>query len=85
MNNASSIWYAEIEMIIIKRLNQEQRGRFAEKLMDWGNLVFVGLVIGQIVPGTAQFRFSMFFLGIVCIVAAYLTSYYLTLGGESKT
>jgi len=58
-------------------MNQAQRTKFAEKLMDWGNLTFAGLVIGQIVPGTAPFRVSMVFAGVVSMALAYAVAYYL--------
>jgi len=43
--------------------------------MDWGNLVFTGLVIGQLVPGTSPFRWTLFLLGVIGIVGAYITAY----------
>jgi hypothetical protein len=52
--------------------------------MEWGNLVFVGLVIGQIVPGTGPFRLSMVFAGLVSIVVSYMVAYYLMKGGCIK-
>ncbi len=64
-----------------KPLTGEQRETFAEKLMDWGNLVFVGLVIGQLVPGTGPFRLSMVFAGLVSIAVSYVVAYYLMKGG----
>lgn len=30
-----------------KQLSADQRGRIAEKVMEWGNLVFVGTAIAQ--------------------------------------
>lgn len=61
-------------------MNQAQRGKFAEKLMEWGNLTFVGLVIGQLVPGTAPFRLSMVFAGVMSMGLAYAVAYYLMQG-----
>ncbi len=55
---------------------------FAEKIMDWGNLVFVGLVIGQLVPGTMPFRWTLFILGILCFFVAYGVGRFLMKGGE---
>ena len=48
---------------MLEELSVKQRGIFAEKTMDWGNLVFIGLVIGQLVPGTSLFRLALFILG----------------------
>jgi len=48
--------------------------------MDWGNLVFVGFVIGQIVPGTAPIRWGMFLLGVCCFAGAYVVAYQLMKG-----
>ncbi len=45
--------------------------------MDWGNLIFAGLVIGQIVPGTNPFRLSMMFAGLASMGLAYGFAYYL--------
>ena len=36
--------------------------------MDWGNLVFTGLVIGQLVPGSNPVRWFLFSLGILCML-----------------
>jgi hypothetical protein len=60
----------------------EQRARIAEKIMDWGNLVFVGLVIAQIVPGTNQFRLSVAVAGFLCIAISYWSAYLLLRGGD---
>jgi len=43
-----------------RRLSREQRGVVAEKIMDWGDLVFTGLVIAQFVPGTDPFQWLFF-------------------------
>ena len=61
-----------------RTLTQVQRQKFAEKLMEWGNLTFAGLVIGQIVSGTSPFRISMIFAGLMSMALAYLVAYYLT-------
>ncbi len=58
-----------------RRLTQEQRGKFAEKIMDWGNIVFAGLVIAQIVPGVASFRSSVAVFGVMNLLGAYLLAY----------
>jgi hypothetical protein len=58
-------------------LTKTQIGIISEKLMDWGNLVFIALAIGQFVPGSAPFRTTLFFLGVVGMIGAYATAYYL--------
>ena len=67
-----------------RRLSKEQRGVVAEKIMDWGNLVFTGLVIAQFVPGVASFQWQFFFAGLLGIVMAYISGISLmkTKGGE---
>jgi len=41
-----------------RKLSKEQRGGIAEKIMNWGNLVFTGVVIAQLVPGTTPFQYG---------------------------
>ncbi len=65
-----------------RRLTSSERRVFAEKVMEWGNLVFAGLVVAQVVPGTDPFRISIFAVGSVGIVGAYLSAYFLMTGGE---
>jgi hypothetical protein len=60
---------------------KNNRDVFAEKTMDWGNLVFVGLVIGQLVPGSSPFRLALFILGVLGMAGAYAFAYILLKGG----
>ncbi len=62
-------------------LTKNNRDIFAEKTMDWGNLVFVGLVIGQLVPGSSPFRLALFILGVLGMAGAYAFAYFLLKGG----
>ena len=55
-----------------RRLSKEQRSIVAEKIMDWGNFVFTGLVIAQFVPGTDSFQWLFFLAGLLGIVVAYI-------------
>lgn len=64
-----------------KRLTSDQRGRIAEKIMEWGNLVFAGLVIAQLVPGIGAFRLSMVLVGLISMAGAYLMAIILMKGG----
>jgi len=57
------------------KLRSTQIRIFSEKIMDWGNLVFTGLVIAQLVPGTSPFRWILFLLGVIGITGAYITAY----------
>ena len=59
------------------RLQKRQIEVVADKIMDWGNLVFTGLVIGQLVPGTSPFRWVLFLLGVLGITGAYTTAYFM--------
>ena len=65
-----------------RKLKKTQVGVVAEKVMDWGNLVFTGLVTGQLVPGANPVRWFLFSLGILCMLGAYATAYYLMKGGK---
>ncbi|PIS18131.1 hypothetical protein COW38_04540 [Candidatus Collierbacteria bacterium CG17_big_fil_post_rev_8_21_14_2_50_45_7] len=60
-----------------KTLTKSQVGIFAEKIMDWGNLAFVGLVIGQLVPGTNQVKSTLLLFGFLGILLAYSIAYLL--------
>ena len=64
-----------------KRLTSDQRARIAEKIMEWGNLVFAGLVIAQLVPGIAACRLSMVVAGLISIAGACLIAIVLMKGG----
>ena len=51
------------------------RQLLAEKLMDLGNLVVTGLVIGQFVSGmeiSLPLMFGGFFFGILCYIISFL-------------
>jgi hypothetical protein len=68
-----------------RRLSKEQREVVAEKIMDWGNLVFTGLVIAQLVPGTTSFQWQFFLAGSFGVVAAYISGILLmTMKGGEK-
>ncbi len=56
---------------MVKKLSKEQRGLIAEKMMEWGNLVFAGLVIAQFVPGASSYHWQFIVAGLVGIVIAY--------------
>lgn len=63
-----------------KRVLGKRAELLADKIMDWGKLVFVGFVIGQLVPGTAPIRWGMFLLGVCCFTGAYVVAYQLMKG-----
>jgi len=70
---------------MLAKLTSNQRDNVAEKVMEWGNLIFVGLVIAQLVPGTEPFQPEMVISGLGGINFAY---WFATLimrgGGEGK-
>lgn len=64
-----------------KRLTGDQRGRVAEKIMKWGNLVFAGLVLGQYISGIpVNTRLTM--LGIFGMLSAYFMAIKFMKGGN---
>ena len=71
-------------MQMAKKLSIAQRGAIAEKIMNWGNLVFTGLVIAQLVPGADSLHWQFISAGILGIVIAYSIGILLieTKGGE---
>ena len=62
------------------QLTSDQRSRVAEKIMEWGNLVFVGSVIAQVVPG-GLFDFRAAFFGVLGLVGAYFAASRMMRGG----
>ena len=58
-----------------KTLTKSQVGIFAEKIMDWGNLIFVGLVIGQLIPGSKNIDTLLFIIGFIAMIFAYAAAY----------
>ena len=69
-------------MVNTSRLSRKQRGIFAEKFMEWGNLVFTGLVIAQIVLATGSFRIWIAVAGVFVMAVAYAVAYHILRGGE---
>ncbi len=69
-----------------RKLSVEQRNVLAGQLMDWGNLVFTGLVIAQFVPGAISFQWLFIFAGTLVMVIAYISGILLmkTKGGEKE-
>ena len=67
------------EKIVIR-----QRELFAEKILDWGNLVFVGLVIAQFVPQAHGLRYDILIAGMMLLGLAYLAAYLLTRRGDKN-
>ena len=71
-------------MVLRKQITKNQREKFAEKILEWGNLVFVGLVIAQIVPETDPFRLHVAIIGVISFTSAYLTALFIMKGGGEK-
>ena len=64
----------------MRKLTGSQRTRVAEKIMDFGNLVFIGLVIAQAVPGPIS-KPLYTLVGMVTITTAYLFALRIMKGG----
>ena len=62
-------------------ISEDQRERFAEKIMDWGNLVFVGTAITQVFEGF-PLTVVRVFMGTAALIGAYWFAYWLTQGGD---
>jgi hypothetical protein len=78
---AAAVRYGENSRSSQQQMDREadDRGRLAEKLMEWGNLVFAGLVIAQ--AFSDKFDFVLAFVGAVVFAGAYFFAYWLTRGG----
>ena len=63
-----------------KQLKTDQRGRVAEKIMEWGSLVFAGLVIAQ--AFSLQFDYARALVGAAVFAGAYLVADRIMRGGE---
>lgn len=63
-----------------KHLTADQQGRIAEKIMDWGNLIFAGLILGQALS-EKPFDFQMAAIGGSGIIIAYALAIALMKGG----
>jgi hypothetical protein len=53
------------------KLNREDRRELADNIMQWGNLVFGGLVIAQFVPSEGNFHPTLILAGVLNILLAY--------------
>lgn len=62
---------------MFRKLSHEQRNVVAEKLMEWGNLVFVGLVIAQFVPPTTFIQWGLLVVGLLGMITGYVGGYFL--------
>jgi hypothetical protein len=70
---------------MLKNLTKKQRQLLAGKIMDWGNLAFVGLTISQFIPGPFDPQAVIFVVyGCMCLASAYLFALWLTEGGDQK-
>jgi len=61
------------------RFTEEQRHLLAEKFMDWGNLVFTGLIIAQFASGG---RLVNLWLGLIGVIIVYFIGIYVAKGGD---
>lgn len=68
-------------MILMNKLDKAEKIAVAEKIMDFGNLVFIGLVITQIVP-EIKLKILPTITGFVIISLSYLLAINLMKGGK---
>ena len=63
-------------LVLVKRLvfRAQFRARLSEKLMELGNLILVGLTLGQFVT-SKNFSTEQFVTGIILAIACYITSF----------
>jgi hypothetical protein len=64
-----------------KQLSDIERRVIAEKIMDWGNLVFVGLAITQVFSGV-PLTLVRVLVGALALAGAYWFAIRLMKGGE---
>ena len=69
-------------MASVRKLNRTDRRQIAAKVMDWGNLVFIGLVIAQFVPGEKPVSLSLIGLGFLGMISAYYVAKRIMKGGD---
>lgn len=58
----------------------DDRGRLAEKIMAWANLVFAGMVVAQALSDSFDHKVAL--VGAGLFVGAYLIAYGILRGGE---
>ena len=68
---------------MFRKLTRDQRGRIAEKIMELGNLIFVGLVIAQFVPNIS-INLMIIILGFVMFIVIYIIAIRFMEGGARK-
>lgn len=66
-----------------RQLSRTQWDRVAEKLMELGNLIFIGLVVTQAVSGVA-FNPRIASIGSITIIISYVIAYLLMRKGGGK-
>jgi hypothetical protein len=64
-----------------KHLTIDQRGRIGEKLMELGNLIFGGLILGQILSNN-PFDFRIASIGGAGMLMLYFTAMRIMKGGN---
>jgi hypothetical protein len=69
-----------------RRLSKAQKDLVASKIMEWGNLVFIGLVIAQLVPVFPETRMNylLIILGLLTVGGAYFFAWQIMKGGGKK-
>jgi hypothetical protein len=62
-------------------LSSKYRAKLSGKVMDWANLLFIGLVIAQVVPANQEFDWQIAIAGNLFFAGAYYFAYRLMMGG----
>ena len=62
-------------------LSQDERKSIAEKLMEFGNLWGIGLIVAQLVPTQNQFSSQLALAGVLAWIGWYIFAVVLLRGG----
>lgn len=68
-------------MFKLPKLSSKTRLKAAEKMMDWSNLVFVGLVLSQAFEGISG-AFGRLLVGTIIMIITYAIALRVIEGGE---
>lgn len=64
-----------------RKLSRDQRLAVAEKFMEWGNLGFAGLAVGQALSPTG-FNMTIALIGVMLFAVSYALALRYMRGGE---
>lgn len=66
---------------MFRKWNYDQKVKVADKIMELGNLIFIGLVVSQVFSGQ-KFNPVIAVLGFFIIIIAYAVAIWLLKGGR---